>query len=115
MNYARYPVWGSLAHDYLSIMASSVSSERAFSSAGITLSKRRNRLQADIVEALQFTKCLFHQDLLFREVCTTTEEEAILENKELDGGEDVDIVEVSWEELLIESDDIPESDTEVVY
>ena len=39
----------------------------------------------------------------------------ILKNKELDGGEDVDIVEVSWEELLIESDDIPESDTEVVY
>ena len=76
---------------------------------------RRNRLQADIVEALQFTKCLFHQDLLFQEVCTTTEEEAILENKELDGGEDIYIVEVSWEELLIESDDIPESDTEVVY
>ena len=43
------------------------------------------------------------------------DEEATLENKELDGGEDVDIVEVSWEELLIESDDIPESDTEVVY
>ena len=95
-------------------MASSVSSERAFSLAGITLSKRCNRLQADIVEALQFMKCLFHRDLIFREVCTSMEEETILEDKELDGGDGVNIVKVSWEELLITSDDIPESDTEVV-
>jgi hypothetical protein len=47
-------------------MASSVSSERAFSSAGITISKRRNRLKGDIVEALQFLKCLLHRDLIFR-------------------------------------------------
>jgi hypothetical protein len=39
-------------------MASSASSERAFSSAGITISKRLNRLKGDIFEALQFTKCL---------------------------------------------------------
>lgn len=37
-------------------MASSVSSERAFSSAGITITKRRNRLKGDIVEALQVLK-----------------------------------------------------------
>ncbi len=37
-------------------MASSVSSERAFSAAGMTITKRRNRLKADIVEALQFLK-----------------------------------------------------------
>ena len=49
-------------------MASSVSSERAFSSAGITVSKRRNRLKGDIVEALQCLKCLIRRDLLFREV-----------------------------------------------
>ena len=42
------------------------------------------------------------------------EEETILEDKELDGGDGVNIVKVSWEELLITSDDIPESDTEVV-
>lgn len=67
LNAARYPVWASLARDYLSVMATSVSSERAFSSAGITISKRRNRLQADIVEALQCLKCLIRHDLLFRE------------------------------------------------
>ena len=55
----------------LPIMASSVSSERAFSSAGITITKRRNRLKPDIVEALQFLKCLYHHDLLFREEAST--------------------------------------------
>ncbi|KAL1939214.1 hypothetical protein VTO73DRAFT_10255 [Trametes versicolor] len=67
VNEARYPVWASLAQDYLAVMASSVSSERAFSSAGITISKRRNRLKGDIVEALQALKCMIHHDLLFRE------------------------------------------------
>lgn len=48
-------------------MGSSVSSERAFSSAGITISKRRNRLKRDVVEALQFIKCLLRKDLIYRE------------------------------------------------
>ena len=52
-------------------MASSVSSKRAFSSAGITISKRRNRLKPDIVEALQFLKCIYRRDLLFREEPST--------------------------------------------
>jgi hypothetical protein len=67
INYQRYPVWGSLAWDYLAIMASSVSSERVFSSAGSTVSKRRNRLRGDIVEALQCLKCLICRELLFRQ------------------------------------------------
>jgi hypothetical protein len=50
-------------------MASSVSSESAFSAAGITISKRRNRLGGDIVEALQCLKSFIHQDLIFRESC----------------------------------------------
>jgi hypothetical protein len=57
-------------------MASSVSSERAFSSAGITISKRRNRLDGDIVEALQCLKTLIPQDLMSRDVTSITEEEA---------------------------------------
>ncbi|EJF57594.1 hypothetical protein DICSQDRAFT_44166, partial [Dichomitus squalens LYAD-421 SS1] len=56
-------VWASLACDYPSIMASLISSERAFSSAGITTSKRRSQLKGDIVEALQGLKCLIRQDL----------------------------------------------------
>ena len=49
-------------------MAASVSSERAFPQGGITISKRRNRLKGDIVEALQCVKCLLRHDLLFREL-----------------------------------------------
>ena len=40
LNAQRYhPAWSSLARDYLAIMSSSVSSERAFSQGGITISK----------------------------------------------------------------------------
>jgi len=59
-------------------MASSVSSERAFSAAGITITKRRNRLQGDIVEALECIKCLLHQDLLFRDVLSLAQVETEL-------------------------------------
>jgi hypothetical protein len=45
-------------------MASSVSSERAFSAAGITISKRRNRLKGNIVEALEFLKALYVRDFI---------------------------------------------------
>jgi len=69
----------------LPIMASSISSERAFSLAGITISKRCNRLKPDVVEALQVLKCSYHHDLLFREEASTQIEVEDLENY---GGED---------------------------
>ena len=65
-------------------MASSVSSERAFSSAGITISKRRNRLKGDIVEALECIKCLLHHDLIFRSTITLDQVEKELEDVEVD-------------------------------
>ena len=72
-------------------MGSSVSSERAFSAAGNVISKRRNRLQADLVEALQFLKYLYQTDLLFQEqetaaidVASDDEEEGFLEGLDLD-------------------------------
>ena len=109
LNAARYPTWASLARDYLTVMASSVSSERAFSSAGITVSKRRNRLKGDIVEALQCMKMVYRGDLLFREVPLTKELEKDLEDLEpyvpgeeddwedMDGGE-----EFTWDSLVID-------------
>ena len=72
MNRSRLPTWASLAFDYLAIMGSSVSSERAFSAAGITISKRRNRLKADIVEALKLLKCMYVKDLIYREPAPTS-------------------------------------------
>ena len=38
----HYPTWVSLAHDYLAVMASSVSSEQAFSVAGKLFSEKGN-------------------------------------------------------------------------
>ena len=90
-------------------MGSSVSSKRAFSSAGITISKCRNRLQADVVKALQFLKCLIRKELIYRE----PQPSSILE-QELDGvledygdPEWVDNDPAGWEKLFIdlESDD----------
>jgi hAT family C-terminal dimerisation region len=84
-------------------MASSVSSEHAFSSAGITLSKWRNQLKGDIVEALQCLKCMFHNDLIFWDIVVATEEEENLEEMDLElaGGVD-DVAEgFTWDQLYL--------------
>ena len=97
LNATHYPVWASLALDYLPIMASSVSSERAFSSAGIIISKQRNRLGPDLVEALQFLKCWFRHDLIFREDPTIASEyNARHQAKQNEGNED------GWDEKLLD-------------
>ncbi|EMD31003.1 hypothetical protein CERSUDRAFT_69644 [Gelatoporia subvermispora B] len=67
LNGHHYPVWASLARDYLAIMATSVSSKRTFSSAGITITKWRNRLKGDIVEALQLLKSALRKSLFLFE------------------------------------------------
>ena len=67
MNRSYLPTWPSLAFDYLAIMGSSVPSEHAFSAAGITISKCWNCLKADLVEALEFHKCMYVKDPIYRE------------------------------------------------
>ena len=69
-------------------MASSVSSERAFSAGGITINKHRNCLNGDIVEALQFLKCAIRQDLLFRELMSKDEEQEEGEKEEKEQDEE---------------------------
>ena len=104
----RYPTWRSLVCDYLAIMASSVSSESAFSAAGITISKRQNRLEGDIVEALQCLKSFIHQDIIFREVISATQEEEDLDladedpaNHEAEASEVVcDGEDWTWDKLV---------------
>ncbi|KAG5641104.1 hypothetical protein H0H81_011388 [Sphagnurus paluster] len=91
-------------------MASSVSSERAFSSAGITISKRRNRLGADIIEALQFLKCWFQRDLIFREdTSVKSEQHSMGEEQGKEQGE----MGVSWAEKMLE--DVNEGDEVVDF
>jgi hAT family C-terminal dimerisation region len=103
-------VWASWARDILPIMASSVSSERAFSSAGVTISKRRNRLKGDIVEALQCVKCSLRHDLIFREPAPSSAVEMDFESD--DGGGDGDEMPVvsegnisSWDLVLDDDED----------
>jgi hypothetical protein len=100
-------------------MSSSVSSERAFSQGGITISKCRNCLKGDVVEALQCIKCAIRHDLLFREPAPSSlieAKESDSDDQELenvstgrDSGEPVDEElddeEFSWDGLLIEDDD----------
>jgi hypothetical protein len=111
INAPRYPVWASLARDYLSIMSSSVSSERAFSQGGITVTKRRNRLKGDIVEALQIVKCSIRHDLLFREPGPSSLVELEeLDDAELEAGSDSkaagdDGDEDSWDVMLDDVED----------
>ena len=59
----------------MAVMASLVSSEQAFSSAGITICKWRNQLDGDIVEALQCLKSFIHEDIMERDFAMVAEEE----------------------------------------
>ena len=69
-------------------MASSVSSERSFSSAGLTITKRRNRLGYDIVEALQILKSAIREDMLFAPPEPSKAQELLLEENEQTDEED---------------------------
>jgi hypothetical protein len=58
-----------------------VASERAFSSAGITISKHRSCLNADIVKALQCLKSLIScEDLVLRSYPSLADEEVTMDN-----------------------------------
>ena len=89
-------------------MASSVSSERAFSQGGITISKRRSCLKGDIVEALQCVKCAIWHDLLFQEPAPSSmmemDDDGDLEGDDIDG-ESSGSGEKGWEELIIDDED----------
>ena len=88
-------------------MSSSVSSEQAFSSAGLTIS---NQLKADIVEALQFLKCTIRTELLFQEeVSTWTEEELQVEGDNGDP-EWEDVKEKGWDKILLDDESEKENE-----
>lgn len=108
-------------------MASSVSSKRAFSSAGITISKRRNCLQGDVVKALQCLKRIIRKDLLLRHLEAMPDDDTNNEEFDLEagngGGDDkekqghADDCECgccwSWDALIEELEADENSDTEL--
>jgi hypothetical protein len=56
LNEATFPTLFKVAMDYLPIQASSVPSERVFSSSAETDTKKRNRIHPVLMEALQMLK-----------------------------------------------------------
>ena len=95
-------------------MVSSVSSEWAFSQGGITISKRRNRLKGDIVEAIQCVKCAIRHDLLFREAGPSSLVEDESDEFDIEDGPSEDVEEEGWDDLFLkDSDDGSESDDEM--
>lgn len=63
----QFPTLARIARDYLAIQGSSVSSERAFSSGGLTDTKARNQLKPETFEALQILKSCYRDGLLIAE------------------------------------------------
>jgi hypothetical protein len=53
-----------MAMDYLPIQASSVPCERVFSSSSETMTKRRNRIKPELMEALQMLKFMLKKQRL---------------------------------------------------
>jgi hypothetical protein len=88
-------------------MASSVSSEQAFSSAGITISKCWNRLKPDAVEALQCLKFMIKRDLFFWFDPSIAADE-MQEEEEAASGLDSEVSDKngkSWDEMWIVDND----------
>jgi hypothetical protein len=83
-------------------MSTSVSSEHAFSAAGITIIKWHNQLGGDIVKALQFLKYFYQCNLLFCEA----DNPSIASETQLDGQimlkDDSNQLNGSWDELVVD-------------
>jgi hypothetical protein len=60
----QYPTLSALARDYLAIQGSSVASERAFSSGGITDTLHRNRMDPFVFGKTQILKHAFKSNFL---------------------------------------------------
>ena len=89
-------------------MASLVSSERAFSAAGITISKWHSRLKGDIVEALQCLKCLICNHLIFQldpSMSVATEIEEQDESLETISESGIGDVLAAWDDVWLEIDE----------
>lgn len=79
-NRETFPTLFMIAMDYLPIQASSVPSERVFSSSAETDTKKRNRINPDLMEALQLLKFAYKKDRLnFTSGLLTSKEEMTLD------------------------------------
>lgn len=75
-NQKEFPTVYRVALDYMPVQASAVPCERVFSSAGETDTKRRNRINPNLFEALQVMKFTVRQERLdfTRDILTAVED-----------------------------------------
>lgn len=86
INKETFPTIFRIALDYLPIQASSVPCERVFSSSAETDTKKRNRINPDLMEALQLLKYGYKQERLhFTKDLLTREEDMMGIRPELIG------------------------------
>ena len=85
MNASVFPTLYAMAMDYLPIQASSVPCERIFSSSAETDTKRRNRIGAPLMEALQMQKFMFKKERLnFMEGWMVQEKQLVEDDLDVD-------------------------------
>ncbi|KIK78969.1 hypothetical protein PAXRUDRAFT_162595, partial [Paxillus rubicundulus Ve08.2h10] len=82
--------------DYISIMASLVSSEHEFSTAALTITKCHNHLKGDIVEAIQVLCMLYNHDPMFHEPPPSSALEFEIEEKNTVAAEPTSTEEFDW-------------------
>src|SRR6202050_2644011 len=98
---ATWPTIFRGALDYLPIQASSVPSERVFSSSAETDTKKRNRINPELMEALQMLKFALKQSRLNSTADWLTPE-AMLQDQERDLGRDLlaDLLKLDSEDII---------------
>ena len=95
------PTFFEIALDYLPIQASSVPSERVFSSSAETDTKKRNRINPELMEALQMLKFALKQSRLnFTQHWLTLE--SMLREREPEHGRDLlaDLLGLDSEDII---------------
>jgi hypothetical protein len=88
VNETTHPTLFKMAMDYLPVQASSVPSERVFSSSAETDTKKRNRIHPVLMEALQMLKFAFKKHRLDFMQGWITPESAMME-RDPDQGTDL--------------------------
>jgi len=92
-------------------MPPSVSSEHAFSSTGITISKCCSCLKADIIMALQCLKCMLWHELIFHEPGPCSMLETGLDNEE--EPQHANGVDPAWDAIFLADDETDNIETEL--
>ena len=69
------------------------------------ITKQRNHLKGDIVEALQCIKCCIRHNLLFCELPPSSALETELDSESEDGEEPEVVEDESWDSILLNDDE----------